>query len=73
MLPFALRSVFNMPWAGHKVNKPFDAAKQEGIVKQGSRTMTQADARPLGWYDSHALLCLLAVQHHLTRVEKSIQ
>lgn len=62
-----LRIVFKVLWAGHKDNKPPDTAKQEGIVKHGSKTMTHADARHLGWCDSHALSCLLAEQHRLTR------
>lgn len=62
-----------MLWAGHRDNKLPDAAKQEGIVKRGSKTMTHADAKHLGWYDSHALLCLLAEQRHLTRAEKLTQ
>lgn len=61
-----------MLWAGHKDNKPTDAAKQEGIVKYGSKTMTHTDAKHLGWYDSHVLSCLLAEQH-LTRAEKLTQ
>lgn len=60
---------------GHitRVTKLPDAAKQEAIVKQGSRTMTQADARHLGGVDSHSLSCLLAEQHHLPAMEKNTQ